>query len=134
MAVKIKILHLVVGLVGVAVFLATGVYMMLGFPELYGGHESIRFMYRANHVYILLASLINLVLGMYYRPGAAGWRRILAMTGSGMVLSAPLILVWAFFHEAPQGTPERFITAMGLYLVLGGVLLHWPNRRSNSNQ
>jgi hypothetical protein len=69
-------LHLIVGLAGVAVFLATGLYMHARFPALYGGNEALRFMYRANHVYLLLASLINVLalLGVAAQVPAAGRR------------------------------------------------------------
>ena len=52
-------LHFAVGLVGAVAFLVTGIYMNAGFPELYGANEVLRYIYRSNHVYILLASLIN---------------------------------------------------------------------------
>ena len=51
----VRKLHLIVGLAGVAVFLGTGVYMRTHFPALYAGNEALRYMYRANHVYLLTA-------------------------------------------------------------------------------
>ena len=47
-------LDLVVGLLTVAVFLGTGLYMKTQFPALYGDNQTVRFLYRANHIYILL--------------------------------------------------------------------------------
>jgi hypothetical protein len=85
-------------------------------------------MYRANHVYLLLGSLINLAVGIY-RPGTRpGWRGIVALVGSALMLAAPLVLLAAFFFEAPRGTPERALTLLGVFLLLAGVLAQWPNR------
>ena len=52
-----RIMHLLIGLVGFAAFLGTGLYMARHFPGAYASDEAIRYMYRANHVYLLLASL-----------------------------------------------------------------------------
>ena len=119
--------HFWTGLVGFAVFLATGLYMRLGFPELYGANEVVRYHYRANHIYILLASLINLALGCYFQLGV-GWRKKTARLGSLLLLSAPVVLVAAFFIEAPKGAPDRVLTLIGIFMVFIGVLCHAPNR------
>ena len=121
-------LHLLIGLAGVLAFLGTGAYMATHFPAAYESHEAIRYMYRANHVYLLLGSLINLAVGIY-RPGTrSGWRGIVALAGSALILAAPLALLYAFFFEAPRGTPERGVTLLGVALLLIGVLAQWPNR------
>jgi uncharacterized membrane protein YwaF len=126
--VSIRSLHLWVGVGGVLAFLGTGAYMATHFPAAYEGHEAIRYMYRANHVYLLLGSLINLAVGIY-RPGTRpGWRGIVALAGSALMLAAPLVLLAAFFFEAPRGTPERALTLLGVFLLLAGVLAQWPNR------
>ena len=125
---SVKSLHLWVGVGGVLAFLGTGAYMATHFPAAYEGHEAIRYMYRANHVYLLLGSLINLAVGIY-RPGSRpGWRGIVALAGSALMLAAPFVLLAAFFFEAPRGTPERAMTLIGVFLLLVGVLLQWPNR------
>ena len=65
-------------------FLATGLCMRAGFPELYGANEALRYIYRANHAYILLA---------------------------------------------PNASPERPFTVLGVFLALLGVLGQLPNYR-----
>lgn len=123
-------LHLLFGLVGIAVFLGTGVYMARGFPGLYGTNEALRFMYRANHIYLLLASLVNLALGIYLRPALPGWRSKLAAAGSFLLLHAPAILVVAFFVEVPKASPDRAMTGIGIFVTLLGLLMHLPNARA----
>jgi hypothetical protein len=124
----VKALHLSVGFGGVLAFLGTGLYMGTHFPAAYAANEEIRYMYRANHVYLLLASLINLAVGIYWTGLRAGWRGTLASAGTWFLLAAPLVLLYAFFFEAPQGTPERVWTLVGVAMLLAGVLAQWPNR------
>src|SRR6186713_970418 len=113
-------LHFAVGLAGFVAFLATGLYMNAGFPDLYGTNEVLRYLYRSNHVYILLASLINVALGVHLTTAAAGWRA----TGSLLVIAAPVVLCFAFFFEAPLATPERVWTLAGVAALAAGIALH----------
>ena len=102
--------------------------MATHFPAAYESHEAIRYMYRANHVYLLLASLINIALGIYRTGTRPGWRGIVGLAGSALILAVPLVLLYAFFFEAPRGTPERAATLIGAVMLLAGVLAQWPNR------
>jgi len=96
-------LQLDVGGAGVLAFLGTGVYMATHFPAAYAGGEHIRYLYRANHVYVLAGSLVNIALGCYWPIVRAGWRGKLALVGASLVAAAPFLLA--------------------------GVLAQWPNRR-----
>lgn len=119
---------LVVGGAGLLAFLCTGLYMATHFPAAYATGEEIRYLYRANHIYVLLASLIGLTFGLYWSGARPGWRGKLALAGACLVLAAPVALACAFFFEAPQGTPERPMTFFGVLFALAGVLMQWPNR------
>ena len=130
-AVQLRTIHLWAGIGGIVVFLGTGQYLKYGFPGLYEGHEVVRYMFRANHVYILLASLVNVLAGCYLTLNRKGWRRKLAITGSMFLLIAPVVLLVAFFIEAPRGVPERMLTLLGIHLVLIGALLQFPNRATS---
>jgi hypothetical protein len=114
-------LHLIIGLVGIALFLGTGIYMLVGFPELYSTNEILRYMYRANHVYILLSSLVNVVFGVYLVPPQPGWKASVSRIGSVLAILSPLILCYAFFAEAPKATPVRIITGLGVVALVLGV-------------
>jgi hypothetical protein len=100
-----------------------------GIPELYGSNEVIRYTHRANHIYVLFSSLVNLILGFYLRP-VLGWKKKLATVGSVLLLSAPVVLVIAFFVEAPKDTSDRWLTLVGVFMVFLGVLCHLPQIRS----
>jgi hypothetical protein len=117
-------LHFVVGLAGVAAFVVTGAYMRAGFPDLYAANEVLRYLYRSNHVYVLLASLINLALGVHLTEVAPGWRATVSLIGSLLALASPVVLCFAFFLEAPVATPERVLTLLGVIAVAAGIALH----------
>jgi hypothetical protein len=119
-----RTLHFVVGMAGVAAFLATGVYMRAGFPDLYAANEVLRYLYRSNHVYVLLASLVNVALGVHLTPVAPGWRAMVSVIGSLLALASPAVLCFAFFVEAPLASPERVWTLLGVAMVAAGIALH----------
>ena len=130
--VSVRSLHLLVGIGGLLAFLGTGAWMATHFPGAYAGGETIRYMYRANHVYLLLASLVNLAIGMYRGGSRPGWRGNLALAGSALVVAAPFLLLYAFFVEPGHGVPERPATLIGAVMLLAGVLSQWPNRSSRT--
>jgi hypothetical protein len=116
--------HLIIGWLGFVVFLGTGLFMRMRFPDVYADDEALRYIYRANHVYVLLASLVNIVLGMYYNVSDRPWRVWAGRIGSVLVVASPIILVFAFFIEAPNVTPERVLTLIGVIALGAGVLGH----------
>jgi FtsH-binding integral membrane protein len=124
LTVRLRKLHFAVGLAGVVVFLATGAYMRAGFPDLYAANEVLRYLYRSNHVYVLLASLINVALGVHLAPVAPGWRATVSTIGSLLALVAPVVLCLAFFLEAPKPSPERVLTLLGVVALAAGIALH----------
>ena len=121
---NLKRLHWWMGLVSVVVFLATGVYMLVQFPELYEEEEEIRYLFRANHIYLLMAGLVNGALGLYYVMLPERWRQTAQRLGSVLVLAAPVLLLAAFILEPPQAIPERPVTAAGLFAAALGVFCH----------
>src|SRR5262245_57171144 len=92
-------LHLLIGLVGVLAFLASGQYMDRVHDHLRGMEDAQRLLFRSTHIYLLLTSLLNLALGLYLTASLPGWRRWLQLLGSGLVLLAPLFAALAFFTE-----------------------------------
>jgi hypothetical protein len=115
-------LHLSIGVLGVLVFLGTGIYMRQHFPQAYAANEALRYIYRANHVYLLLASLVNVALGLNVAVARDGWRMGVATFGSWLALASPFVLTYGFFFEAPLGRPDRIITALGIFAVAIGVV------------
>jgi hypothetical protein len=117
-------IHRWAALASLVIFLVTGVFMMLAFPSIYAGNEAVRFLYRANHVYILLGGLVNWLVGIYGSPHPAVWRRAVQTMGSVLLLTAPMMLVVAFILEPPTGVAPRPITVIGISILLAGVVFH----------
>ena len=98
--------------------------MYLQFPELYAGNEVIRYLFRANHIYLLMAGLLNNTVGFYLVMETTPWRKTAQRVGSVLLLMAPVLLLIAFTFEPPQALPVRPITAAGLFAALFGVFCH----------
>jgi len=112
--------HLVMGLAGVVAFLATGLYMRLQFPGAYAGDATMRMLFRSAHIYLLLASLMNVLLGVY----AVGARSRSQRTGSVLLLLAPLLFLLAFAVEPSPGRVERPYALAGAVAALAGTMVH----------
>lgn len=110
------------GILTFVVFLGTGMYMRVNFPELYDDREAIRFLFRANHVYILFSGLLNIMAGMIPPSFSSGKTLEKAgVPGSiALLLSAPLFIM-AFFLEPPEASPMRPVTTTAAFLALIGV-------------
>lgn len=125
------------GIVTIIIFLGTGVYMRMNFPELYRANEIIRYQFRANHIYILFSGLLNIATGLYEVSNETGWRRALQTIGTVSLLISPLFLVLAFFIEPMHASPVRPLTFFGVVFSLTGVGFHFIGRfhrkRQNSN-
>jgi DMSO reductase anchor subunit len=131
-------LHLVVGIGGVAAFLLTGLYMRLEFPGAYDGDATMRMLFRSAHIYLLLASLMNVLVGVHASdvrtkaPRRAGvapparWRR----AGSVLLLLAPLFFLLAFAIEPEVGRVERPYALAGAVAALAGTSIHLVSSRS----
>ena len=125
---NLRRLHVWAGLLTVGVFLLTGLAMLLMFPGAYHSNEAIRYLYRANHVYILFAGLLNVALGLYVTPSDAAGRRILQLCGSVLLLVSPVLTVWAFVAEPWKASPSRPITVAAVVACVVGIALHFVSR------
>lgn len=118
-----------VGIAAVIAFLGTGLYMWINFPELYGPRDVIRYLYRANHIYLLFSGLLNIAVGFSGPPGLSGWKNNLSRGGSWLLLGAPAILLWAFIVELSTASPMRPLTFLGVALCLSGIVLQFIGRQ-----
>jgi len=114
--------HSLVGWLGVLAFLASGLYLKRGRPELYDGSEVVRALFRANHLYLLCAALLNLLAA---RVGAVPslLRTRLRTLGSVLLMITVPLLGYAFLIDPRRGFPDRTLTFIGMVLVLLGTLL-----------
>ena len=115
-------LHLIVGLAAVAAFLASGRFMRTHFPEVYAGNESIRYLLRANHIYILMSGLVNLMAALAVKPVASNWRVAVSWLSTACLLIAPVLLAAGFWFEAVSGMAVRRFTFYGVLSLVVGVV------------
>jgi hypothetical protein len=114
-------LHVLMGLLAVVLFLATGIYMRT--QQTFVLPDGVRLLYRSRHIYLLLSAMLNLLVGILYRAGVSG--KAIRAVGSILVLIAPPSLFAAFFAD----TPHALLTHIGIYsIAAGSVLLAWVNR------
>ena len=124
-----KRLHLIVGLLGVVVFVLTGQVRARHVPPVKAMDAELRLMYVSRHIYLLGAALVNLMAGLYLRLADGGWQRRVQMLGSAVLLLSPVALTLAFFREPPLGLAGRsWMSRQGLFTLFGGVLLHAISR------
>jgi ABC-type Fe3+ transport system permease subunit len=121
---RIRSVHLLVGLGSVALFLATGQYMHHVHDHLANTPDAPRLLFRSSHIYLLLAALCNVALGLYLRRHGTRLGRSLQAVGSLMLLVAPLAFAYSFFVESTQDGIDRSIAGLGAYLSLFGMSLH----------
>lgn len=86
--------------------------------------EGARMMFRSRHIFILLAGLINLGVGVYFVYWRERWRKRLQMTGSILLIIAPLMLTVAFFYEPTLKGLQRPLTLPALVALIVGVFFH----------
>jgi hypothetical protein len=113
-----------VGVLTLTAFILTGQYLRRVYPDMQGVDEGLRMLLRSRHLYIMLAGAVNSALGLYLINQARGWRLAAQRLGSVLLLGAPVLLVAAFFREAPRGSLQAPLAPFGLYAVFGGIMLH----------
>jgi hypothetical protein len=121
--------HLIVGVMFLIVFPATGAYMRLTFPEAHQGDPIMRMSFRSAHVYILLTALLNVMLGLHLQPTFRVAATRLQTVGSWCLMLVPAIMTVAFFFEPGPGVLLRPIVLPGLLVALLGTTLHMAARR-----
>ena len=119
-----KRLHLGIGALTLLAFLLSGQYMDYLEVRTNALGETARVMFRSRHIYLLLAGLVNLGLGAYFSYRGRGWRRVLQLLGSALVLVAPLLMAAAFFAEPTGPGLKRHFTLPAVVAVAAGTLLH----------
>ena len=119
-----KKLHLIIGVSTLIAFILTGQYLRRAYPNMAGVDDGLRLLLRSRHLYIMLAGAVNAALGLYLTQQAHGWRLIAQRLGSALLLVAPVLLIVAFFTEAPRGDMNAKLAPFGLYAVFGGIALH----------
>ena len=117
-------LHLIFGLFLLVAFLLTGQYMNYYYNHMVGVPDGVRMLYRTRHIFILLAGLLNLGIGIYFSYGLQLWRRILQWAGSGLIVTASLLFITAFFYEPKLTNLYTPLSHWGTYTIVAGTFCH----------
>lgn len=119
-----RIAHLIFGTLLFITFLITGRFMRADFPDKEAIDQAFRLLMRSRHIYILLASLTHIVLGLYLTISAERWRKYLQILGSAVLFAGSFVLVWAFVYETYTSLQYSPYSRYGLYSMLAGTIVH----------
>ena len=119
-----KLAHRISGIAGVVVFLLTGQYLLFRYPDMDRLDTGTRMLLRSRHLYILLAALVNVGIGLYFQASEKPRRRVMQKIGSALVIVAPWMLTAAFFYEPGRGILDMPLSHWALYLLFAGMMLH----------
>ncbi len=117
-------LHRILGIVMAIVFVGTGAYMHFAYDHLAGMEDAQRLLFRSVRIYILLASLVNFVLGIHYWVYPKKSLRALQTVGSTLVALSPILFVLGFFNEPWLDELQRPFSTPAIYAIAAGCLLH----------
>ena len=117
--------HLLVGLLFLAVFVASGQYMDLALEHLRGMADGPRLLYRSAHIYLLFVALLNLLLGCYLQVHGAPRARTLQLLGSTIMLVSPVLMTLSFILESQDDGLIRPLARAAIYGSLVGVGMHF---------
>ena len=119
-----KKVHLIFGACVVLGFLLTGQYMDKYYHHMIGMPDAPRLLYRTRHIFILLAGLLNLVIGAYFTSRIQTWQRTIQFLGSLLIFVASFLFLIAFFYEPNLSNLHTPLTHWGTYTITAGTLLH----------
>ncbi|HEV8630372.1 MAG TPA: hypothetical protein VGV61_08645 [Thermoanaerobaculia bacterium] len=116
-------LHRYAGWATMVVFLATGMYMRLGFRGVPTPDLAHHVFFRSRHLYLLAASLAQLLMGAHLASVPPA-RPHLQAAASLLVTCSPVLFLLGFATEHGDPFLRGLASSFGWYLLLAGVLLH----------
>ena len=116
--------HLIFGLALFVVFVMTGNYMRVDFPDKDVISQDLRLLMRSRHIYILFNALIHIALGIYLQKRPRLWQRLAQYVGSLALTAASVYLVIAWRTETYELQHFSDLSREGIYLSLAGIVLH----------
>ncbi|MEM7281115.1 MAG: hypothetical protein AAF438_05765 [Pseudomonadota bacterium] len=112
-------LHFWLGVSGIVAFLLTGQYMDKVYDHLEGLPNDVRMLFRSSHIYLLLVSVANLVLGLHLQRFSDSVKRVLQYIVSAILLVTPFVLLAGFFAEPHMDDLMRPYSRTALYGLFG---------------
>lgn|GEM_PF-407389 len=121
---RLRTFHLIVGVSGLIAFLLSGQYMHHFLGHLKDMSDGPRLLYRSAHIYLLFASLLNLLLSSYLIPVSRGRARYFQVAASLMLMLAPAFIGFSFFSESNVQELFRPVVRIGIYIAAAGCIMH----------
>ena len=119
-----KWFHLIFGIVMFIVFVTTGKFMRIDFPDKDMIPQDLRILMRSRHIYILFNGLIHLALGVYLQIRPHTLQRVFQYLGSFLLVLSSALLLWGFIVETYQLQHFSDISRYGIYTSLAGIVSH----------
>lgn len=116
--------HLIVGVVGIGLFVLSGQYMDRALGHLDGMADGPRLMFRTRHIFLLLSSLTHLLLAVYIQPAPQRERRLGQYMGSALITLSTVLFAWGFWVEPLRGDLESPQSHWATYAIAVGVGAH----------
>lgn len=120
---KLKNLHLLIGLTGVVAFVLSGQYMQWLHNSLQSMSDGPRLFFRSTHIYLMWSSLLNVLLGCYFTKIDSKWLGKAQILASIALLLGPIFLAISFIYEQHNPELTRPIAHSAIFLSFGAVLL-----------
>ena len=120
---NLKQIHFWVGTIGIIIFLMTGQYMYHWYAHLDELADGPRMLFRSAHIYFLLTSVINLMVGFYMTPNALRHRGFMQFIISVLILLAPVLVLFGFFIEPHLKELSRPYSVLGMYALFATAIL-----------
>lgn len=121
---KIILIHKIVGIISIVGFAISGMYMRFNVANIDLNDEKLHILFRANHIYILFISIINLLIGFMYHTTK---NRFIFYVASIFIIASTIGLQVAFYIEPINNSLDRPVTANSLYMMLAGSVLFLIN-------
>ena len=130
----LKKTHFSVGVLSFLAFLISGLYMNINVAHIADSDIATRMMFRANHIYILLAALINLFLSFTFRDGQLSSK--IFYFSSALVTLATLTLNLSFYVDPiTKSIEHRELSAYSIEVLFAGCAIHlwtlWLHEKKN---
>src|SRR5258708_4137105 len=110
-----KRFHLIFGILIFVIFVVTGRYMRIDFPDKDVIPQDLRLLMRSRHIYILFSALIHISLGVYLNMCPQRWRQVLQYFGSFLLVLSSGLLLWGFIFETYVTQHFSDISRNGIY-------------------
>ncbi|HRH58831.1 MAG: hypothetical protein U0T69_13725 [Chitinophagales bacterium] len=120
-----KKIYLIIGILTVLIFIATGQYLLRAFPDKEKLDLTFRVMQRSRHIFILLSGCTLSVIGVYFQKSNNKFSYALQLLATFILFTANILFIYCFFYEVDISfIPSTPLLHVATYSFLAGIVLH----------